>query len=96
MHEYFSDRENGPKARIEENISPEVWKSIAGLIENEVALGSFGESYPKVCKDGTAAIGTNEEAFSRAMMGMMGKNPTLVWPLQTTRAEWDDDDDVPF
>lgn len=58
-HQYFSDREHGLRPRTEEIISPVVWSGIAATIESLVADGSFGQSFPEVCGDGGAVVGTD-------------------------------------
>jgi hypothetical protein len=76
--QYFSDSENGPRARINETISPVAWRGIAALVETLVADGSFGESFPDVCNDGGAIIGTN---FHRWYPVMQAEVTELGWPL---------------
>ena len=47
MSDYFSDRQNGPRARTEQVISPTVW---AGLVATAQALtnsGAFGLRFPE-------------------------------------------------
>jgi hypothetical protein len=57
--QYFSDREQGPRPRTEETISPVAWGGIAATVESLVADGSFGESFPDSCNDGGAVVGTD-------------------------------------
>lgn len=33
MNDYFSDRENGPRARTEQVISPEVWAGLVATVQ---------------------------------------------------------------
>jgi len=50
--EYFSDKELGLKARIEQELSPVVWTGIVSNIEVLISSGAFGEQFPSVCDDG--------------------------------------------
>ncbi len=80
MTAYFSDREQGPRARTEEAISPAVWGGIVGLVQSLIATGSFGAKYPNLCPEGHCPVGTDENAFSLAVQAEM---PGLSWPLVT-------------
>jgi hypothetical protein len=42
MNEYFSDRENSPRARTDQMISPVVWKGLVGTVQALVNSGAFG------------------------------------------------------
>ncbi len=59
--DYFSDRELGPVARINEEIGHEAWGGIVSIIDNLIKDGSFGLAFPDICQDsGAMIIGTNE------------------------------------
>lgn len=77
-HEYFSDREQGPRARTEENISQVVWGGIAATIESLVADASFGESFPDVCGDGGAIVGTDWRKWYNVMRA---EASDIEWPF---------------
>lgn len=79
-YEYFSDREQGPRPRTEEVISPTVWGGIVSLVQSLIATGAFGAKYPKTCPDGQGSIGTDESALALAVQAEM---PGLPWPLVT-------------
>ncbi len=81
MTEYFSDREQGPRPRTEQVISPTVWGGIVGLVQSLIATGAFGAKYPETCPDGQGPIGTDENALALAVHAGM---PGLPWPLVTT------------
>ena len=78
--EYFSDKEQGSKARIERNISPDVWAGIVAHIQSLIANGAFGKSFPEICPDGAGTIGTDENAFSQVLKAEI---PDIEWPLRT-------------
>jgi hypothetical protein len=77
-NEYFSDTENGPRARTEETINQVVWRAIAALVQDLVANGSFGVSFPDVCRDSSAVIGTNLKSWRS---GLQGEHPEIQWPF---------------
>ena len=54
MNDYFSDRENGPRARTEQVISPEVWAGLVATVQALVNSGAFGLCFPERCPDGQA------------------------------------------
>lgn len=81
-HTYFSDRELGPKARVEQEISPRVWRVIVGVVESLVASGGFGVDFPlKDCVDGDWITGTNQKAF---FVALQGEIPEIEYPFRTT------------
>ena len=55
---YFSDRELGPRPRVEEEISPSAWGGIFATIQSRIADNSFGYRYPLGCPDGLGPCGT--------------------------------------
>ncbi|OOH88496.1 AbiJ-NTD4 domain-containing protein [Comamonas kerstersii] len=81
MADYFSDREQGSRPRIEEVVSPTVWGGIVGLVQSLIATGAFGAKYPEPCPDGQGPIGTDENAL---MLAVQAEMPGLAWPLVTT------------
>ena len=75
---YFSDQEHGERLRDVENIDDKTWVAIRALIAARVDDGSFGASYPETCSDpGSAAIGTDAEAFAAAMSGEVSTSGEL-------------------
>lgn len=81
MSEYFSDREQGPRPRTEEIVSPSVWGGIVGLVHALIATGAFGAKYPETCPDGQGTVGTDQSALALAVKSEI---PGLPWPLVTT------------
>lgn len=81
MIQYFSDKERGPKPRVEEVISVAAWGGIASLVGSLTDTGAFGNFFPETCPDGAGTFGTNEHAFSLALKGEI---PDIEWPLKTT------------
>lgn len=82
MKDYFSDRENGPRARTEQTILPTVWGGIVSLVQSLLGSGAFGHRFPERCPDGQVICGANEEALVQAIQAEI---PGLEWPLQTSR-----------
>lgn len=81
MTDYFSDREQGPRPRTEEIISPVAWGGVIALIQSLISSGAFGARFPARCPDGQGPIGTDEDSLSLAVLAEM---PGLTWPLATT------------
>ena len=86
MADYFSDRENGPRARTEQVISPIVWAGLMATVQALVNSGAFGLRFPERCPDGQTICGCDSAALAVSMTVEM---PGLVWPLETTRLEED-------
>lgn len=87
--DYFSDKENGPRPRTEENISPTAWAGIVALAQASVNSGAFGCNYPETCPDGAGPVGNDEHALSQVLRAEI---PDLEWPLKTTKTQ----NDFPF
>lgn len=82
MVDYFSDRENGPKARTEQSISPAVWAGLVASVQGLINSGAFGFRFPERCPDGQAICGCDSDSLAAAVVSEM---PGLAWPLETTR-----------
>lgn len=64
MSDYFSDRENGPRARTDQVISPVVWAGLVGTVQTLVNSGAFGLRVPERCPDGQAVCGSDPGALA--------------------------------
>jgi len=82
MPDYFSDRENGPRARTEQTISPQVWAGVVALVQGLINSGAFGLRFPALCPDGQAICGCDTSSLAATVVAEM---PGLAWPLETTR-----------
>lgn len=82
MSDYFSDRENGPRARTEQVISPIVWAGVGATVQALINSGAFGLRFPERSPDGQAICGSDSDALATSVIAEM---PGLVWPLETTR-----------
>lgn len=82
MNDYFSDRENGPRARTEQVIMPTVWAGLVGTVQALINSGAFGLRFPERCPDGQAVCGSDTDAFAATVKAEM---PDLSWPLETTQ-----------
>lgn len=81
MEDYFSDRENGPKPRVEVELTPAVWAGLAAVVQNLINTGALGYRFPERCPDGQIICGCNEVALGAAITAeILG----LTWPLATT------------
>ena len=83
MADYFSDRENGPKARTEQVISPTVWAGVVASVQALINSGAFGLRFPERCPDGQAICGCDSDSLAARVVAEM---PGLAWPLETTHA----------
>lgn len=77
---YFSDRQNGSKARSSDEITPEVWGGIVAIVQAASKSGGFGLKFPENCPDGQGPVGTDESLLSQRLRAEI---PELEWPLQT-------------
>lgn len=87
MSDYFSDRQNGPRARTEQVISPTVWAGLVATVQALINSGAFGLRFPERCPDGQATCGGDAEALSGAVSAEM---PGLAWPLETVCIDGED------
>ena len=81
MVDYFSDRENGPRARTEQVISPTIWAGLVGTVQALINSAAFGLRFPERCPDGQAICGCDPDSLAAAVIAEM---PELAWPLETT------------
>ena len=75
---YFSEREQGETPRENEEIHSTAWRGILAAIRGCVQDGSFGVSYPEICRDGTFVCGTNRTMLDDALGAEMPELATLV------------------
>lgn len=87
MSDYFSDRENGPRARTEQTISHEVWAGLVATVQALINSGAFGLRFPERCPDGQAICGCDTDVLAAAVKAEM---PGLAWPLETTSVAEDE------
>ena len=80
MSDYFSDRQNGPRARTEQVISPTVWAGLVATVQALINSGAFGLRFPERCSDGQATCGSDADALAASVSAEM---PGLAWPLET-------------
>ena len=78
MNEYFSDRENGPRARAEQTITPSIWKWIIDYTNRLMKNGAFGLEFPDYCEEFPQQItGSDDSSFNIAVKAEI---PGLAWP----------------
>ncbi|GGI20488.1 AbiJ-NTD4 domain-containing protein [Oxalicibacterium faecigallinarum] len=80
MSDYFSDRQNGPRARTEQVISPTVWAGLVATVQALINSGAFGLRFPERCPDGQATCGGDAVALAASVSAEI---PGLAWPLET-------------
>lgn len=79
ISDYFSDRQNGPRARTEQVISPTVWGGLVATVQALINSGAFGLRFPERCPDGQATCGGDVDALAASVSAEM---PGLAWPLE--------------
>ena len=80
---YFSDREQGPRLRENEEISERAWGGIVATIQKNLTSGGFGYEFPLGCYDGGGnVVGCDEHNFSLALVAEI---PKLDWPLRSNK-----------
>lgn len=84
MSDYFSDRQNGPRARTEQVISPTVWAGLVATVQALINSGAFGLRFPERCPDGQATCGGDSDALAASVNAEM---PGLAWPLEIVSVE---------
>jgi len=84
---YFTDREIGPRPRIQDEIQLEAWGGIVSIINTLIMKGSFGSAFPDTCPDGGAIVGTNERLL---VLAVKAEIPDLV-QLKKEPSVWGDD-----
>lgn len=77
-HEYFSDREYGPRPQNSEEIDKNAWGGLKAAIENSVEDGSFAKVFPRQCEDGRGVCATDTGRFSGLLKS---HSPKIEWPL---------------
>lgn len=80
--QYFSQREQGIKPRIETDINSRVWGYLIEFIKQLIENGSFGLSFSEYCPDPDGGIiSTDRKRFTNILSGEV---PELSWPLDET------------
>ncbi len=75
---YFSDRECGPRPRVEEEIQVPAWGGIVVIIKSLIKKGAFGAEFPEECPDGCGPVGNDEQSM---LLALRAEIPDLSWPL---------------
>lgn len=81
MTTYFSEREQGPRPRIEEIVTPGIWGGVVSLFRSLISADAFAERFPEYCRDDCYIIGTDFQTFGLAVVAEI---PGLSWPLEVT------------
>ena len=75
---YFTEREEGLPPRSSERITVPVANGMVVLVRTRIMDGSFGHSYPEMCWEHPAVIGTNMDLLGQAVGAFL---PGIGWPL---------------
>lgn len=76
---YFSERETGPRPRVEQDISLTVWGGLYAIILALIKNGAFGVDFPDQCSDGEDVIGTSWHTMALTLHADI---PDLPWPAK--------------
>lgn len=90
MNDYYSDRINGHRQCVKEDIDKKLWHKIWAKIKKLIDDGSFGYKFPAHCQDGNAVVGTNCETFWH---GLSGEIPDITCAQEfiSYREQYDDE-----
>jgi hypothetical protein len=67
-HEYFTDREFGPRAPTHHEISETTWKGLITLVQRSISRGDFGNAFPDGCPDSASTCcGTDANALNNTL-----------------------------
>jgi len=87
MSDYFSDRENGPRARTHQVILPVVWAGLVGTVQSLIKSGALGLRFPERYPDGQAVCGSDSDALShpssRRCLAGLGRWKHPAWKGQS-------------
>jgi|SRR5579859_344740 len=73
---YFSEREQGQRPRVDEEICDRVWGGVVTLINTRTTDGSLGYGYPNACPEGSVPAGCDTYAFHTAVAAEHQEIPT--------------------
>ncbi|MBL8760092.1 MAG: hypothetical protein JNL50_02205 [Phycisphaerae bacterium] len=67
-HEYFTDREFGPRAPTHHEISETTWRGLTTLVRRSISKGNFGNTFPDGCPDSpSTCCGTDANALNQTL-----------------------------
>jgi hypothetical protein len=78
-YEYMSDREKGPKPRLIEEISLDVWRGLVSVVTRLIRNKSFGESFPLICNQ-NLIFDYDDKLFISALKAEI---MNINWPLNS-------------
>jgi len=80
MTQYFSDRENGPRARTNEEIDARTWGGLYAVISGRMDDASVGWRFPEQCPDGNGPCGYD---FTNLKLTIEAEIPNIGLPLSS-------------
>ena len=75
----YSERKNGAKPRIKEDICHSMWRGIVSILNTLESQNYFAESFPEICPDSDVICGTDPYKIENVIEAYLD----LKWPLQT-------------
>jgi|GEM_PF-235308 len=80
MTQYFSDRENGQRARTNESIDARTWGGLYAVISGRMDDASIGWRFPEQCPDGNGPCGYD---FTNFKLTIEAEIPNIGLPLSS-------------
>lgn len=80
----YSARHLGSKPRVNEEITPILWKGIVNFLEKMEQRNYFAEEYPEGCRDNTSQVWAVD---TRKLSNDLEIHTRLTWPLKTTHID---------
>lgn len=75
-YEYFTDREYGPRAPINHEISEVAWNGLTTLVQLSLSKADFGSAFPAGCPDSPpTCCGTDTTAFNKTLQAVVPSWP---------------------
>jgi hypothetical protein len=82
--EYFSDRERGPRPRVNETIPGPVASALGRILDVGIRTNLYALDFPLRCPDGRGPVGCDRDSL---MQVLAAEIPDLAWPTETWGTE---------
>lgn len=75
--EYYSDSVQGPRPRVEEQVSDVLWSAVLALLERSINTNLLAQDFPELCEDGGEPYSTDRLSVIQTLRAEI---PSLPWP----------------
>jgi len=86
---YFSDKEQGQKDRISEDITIDVWNGIVSIFEEFKTKNYFSENFPEKCPNNGRVCGFDEKLFESRVKSEIPNIDIPIKIKQQKNISWD-------